>query len=103
MKAAMAGLFRAYVEYYRDPTESLQALVAVGPLTDVKVETDHVAYLKCCCRSASNEGEHGVSAVEPARLEACIRMLEDGFAHPFRRSAPDRSTPMPICRRPASG
>ena len=86
MKAAMAGLFRAYVEYYRDPTEALKTLVAVEPLTDLKVETDRVAYLKSLLPIGKYMKENGISAIEPARLEACIRMLEAAYALPTRLS-----------------
>jgi NitT/TauT family transport system substrate-binding protein len=86
MKAAMAGLFRAYVEYYRDPTEALKTLVAVEPLTDLKVETDRVAYLKSLLPIGKYMKENGISAIEPARLETCIRMLEAAYALPTRLS-----------------
>ncbi|MBX9840402.1 MAG: ABC transporter substrate-binding protein [Xanthobacteraceae bacterium] len=84
MKAALAGLFRAYVEYYRDPTEALKTLVAVEPLTDVKVETERVAYLKALLPIGKYMKENGVSSIEPARLEACIRVLETAYSLPTK-------------------
>jgi NitT/TauT family transport system substrate-binding protein len=80
MKAALAGLFRAYVEYYRDPTEALKTLVAVEPLTDVKVETERVAYLKSLLPIGKYMKENGISAIEPASLEACIRTIEGAYS-----------------------
>lgn len=79
MKAALAGLLRAYVEYYRDPTEALKTLVAVEPLTDVKVETERVAYLKTLLPIGKYMKEHGISSVEPARLENCVRAIEAAY------------------------
>jgi NitT/TauT family transport system substrate-binding protein len=89
MKAALAGLFRAYVEYYRDPTEALKTLAAVEPLTDVKVETERVAYLKTLVPIGKYMKENGVSSIEPARLEACIRLLETAYSLPTKLP-PDR-------------
>jgi NitT/TauT family transport system substrate-binding protein len=84
MKAALAGLLRAYVEYYRDPTEALKTLVAVEPLTDLKVETQRVAYLKTLLPLSKYMKEHGVSAIEPARLEACLRLVEAAYSLPTK-------------------
>ncbi len=84
MKAAMAGLMRAYVEYYRDPTEALKTLAVVEPLTDVKIEAERVAYLKSLLPIGKYMKENGISAIEPARLETCIRMLEAAYALPTR-------------------
>jgi NitT/TauT family transport system substrate-binding protein len=84
MKATLAGLFRAYIEYYRDPTEALKVLVAVEPLTDVKVEAERIAFLKEVMPMGAAMKEHGVSTVDPKRLDMCIRTIEQSYGLPHR-------------------
>ncbi len=84
LKAALAGLFRAYVDFYRDPTESLKTLQALEPLTDVAVETERVALLKKVLPLGKKMKLEGVSAVDPERLEFCIRTIEDSYGLPKR-------------------
>jgi NitT/TauT family transport system substrate-binding protein len=84
LKAALAGLFRAYVDFYRDPTESLKTLQATEPLTDVAVETERVALLKSVLPLGKKMKLEGVSAVDPERLEFCIRTIEESYGLPRR-------------------
>lgn len=84
LKAALTGLFRAYVEYYRDPTESLKVLMAAEPLTDLKIEAERVAFLKQTMPVGKAMKEHGISTVDPARLELCIKTIEESYGLPKR-------------------
>lgn len=84
MKKALTGLFRAYVEYWRDPTEALKVLKTVEPLTDLPLETDRVAFLKNFMPIGKTMKEHGISAIEPARLELCIHTVEEIYNLPNR-------------------
>ena len=84
LKGALTGLFRAYVEYYRDPTDSLKVLAEVEPLTDLKIETERVAFLKSILPMGKAMKEHGISTVDPARLELCIRTIEEAYGLPKR-------------------
>ncbi|MBN9084088.1 MAG: ABC transporter substrate-binding protein [Rhizobiales bacterium] len=89
LKAALAGLFRAYVEYYRDPTDSLKVLAEVEPLTDLKIETERVNFVKEVMPLGKYMQENGISAVEPERLAFCIRTIEDAYGLP-KRLSPER-------------
>lgn len=82
LKATLRGLFRAYLEYYRDPTEAIKVLATVEPLTDVKVETERVAFLKSILPLGKAMKEQGISTVDPARLEMCIRTVEEAYGLP---------------------
>ena len=85
LKAAIAGLLRSYVECYRDPTEALQVLKQVEPLTDVPIEAERIALLRKILPLGIMKTE-GLSAVDPKRLEMCIRTIEEAFALPHRLS-----------------
>ncbi|MDH7798755.1 MULTISPECIES: ABC transporter substrate-binding protein [unclassified Beijerinckia] len=89
LKAALAGLFRAYVEYYRDPTDSLKVLVTAEPLTDLKIETERVDYVKKIMPIGKGMKENGISAVDPERLGLCIRTIEEAYGLP-QRLTPER-------------
>jgi len=84
LRAALSGLFRAYVEYYRDPTEALQILKQVEPLTDLQVETERVAFVKSVLPVGPAMRAHGLSTVDPKRLEMCVRTVEESFGLPHR-------------------
>ncbi|MDF2120229.1 ABC transporter substrate-binding protein [Roseiarcaceae bacterium H3SJ34-1] len=84
LKAALTGLFRAYVDYYRDATDSLKVLMEVEPLTDLAIETERVAYLKQILPMGKAMKEQGISTVDPARLELCIRTIEEAYGLPKR-------------------
>jgi NitT/TauT family transport system substrate-binding protein len=84
MKKALSGLLRAYVEYVRDPTESIKVLKSVEPLTDVALETERVKFLKDFMPIGKTMREHGISAVEPDRLDLCISTTEEVYNLPKR-------------------
>jgi len=84
LKAALTGLFRAYVDYYRDATDSLKVLAEVEPLTDLKIETERVAFLKKIMPMGKAMKEQGISTVDPARLELCITTIEEAYGLPKR-------------------
>jgi NitT/TauT family transport system substrate-binding protein len=89
LKAALTGLFRAYVEYYRDPSEALQVLKQVEPLTDVPIESERIAFMKKVMPIGQAMKANGLSTVDPKRLSFCIETIEDSFGIP-RRLKPER-------------
>jgi NitT/TauT family transport system substrate-binding protein len=86
IKATLAGLFRAYVEYYHDPKESLQVLKEVEPLTDVAIEAERITFQRKMLPLGELMKKQGLSTVDPKRLESSIRMIEDAFGMPRRLS-----------------
>lgn len=89
LKAALAGLFRAYVEFYRDPADSLKVLATAEPLTDLKIESERVAFLKQILPLGKGMKEKGISAVDPERLSLCITTIEEAYGLP-KRLSPER-------------
>ena len=86
LKAALAGLFRSYVEFYRDPTEAMKVLKQVEPLTDVPLETERVIFGKKVLPIGPEMKKHGLSTVDPKRLEMCITTIETAYGLPHRLS-----------------
>jgi NitT/TauT family transport system substrate-binding protein len=89
VKAALAALFRAYVEYYRDPKESLQVLKEVEPLTDVAIEAERIAFQRRMLPLGELMKKNGLSTVDPKRLDSSIKMIEEAFGTPHRLSHSD--------------
>jgi NitT/TauT family transport system substrate-binding protein len=89
IKATLAALFRAYVEYYHDPKDSLQVLKEVEPLTDVSIEAERIAFHRKMLPLGELMKKHGLSTVEPKRLDSSIRMIEDAFGTPHRLTGAD--------------
>lgn len=85
LTAALTGLFRSYVECYHDPAEALQILKQVEPLTDVPIEAERIALLRRILPLGVMK-THGLSTVDPKRLEMCIRTIEEAFDLPHRLS-----------------
>ena len=89
IKATLAALFRAYVEYYHDPKESLQVLKEVEPLTDVGIEAERIAFQRKMLPLGELMKKHGLSTVDPKRLDSSIKMIEEAFGQPHRLSSGD--------------
>jgi len=84
VKATLAALFRAYVEYYHDPKESLQVLREVEPLTDVPIEAERIAFQRKMMPLGEMMKKQGLSTVDLSRLDSSIRMIEEAFGTPHR-------------------
>ncbi len=82
VRGAVAGLLRGFIASVRDGEAMLGVLRQVEPLTDVAIERErHAMNIERVAVSAHTRAE-GVSAVDPARLQASIAAVETSFNLP---------------------
>lgn len=83
LKGAIAGLFRAYIETFKDSSPAMQALKEIDPLTDVPLEAERQRFERSVL-PLSQMKTAGLSTVDAARLNLCITTIESAYGLPNR-------------------
>ncbi len=87
VRRATAALMKAYIEGIRNGAETLDVLKRVEPLTDVALERErHELNLERVILT-DHVRANGISAVDPARLQASIIAVEQAYNLPPRLQA----------------
>ncbi len=87
LRGAIAALIRGMRSQIADPTGAMDILKRVEPLTDVALETERHAMNMRLLVLTDHVRAHGLSAVDPARLQSGIRAVEGSFNLPERLQA----------------
>lgn len=93
VRGAVAALLRGFREQVRDPSEAMQILRRVEPLTDVALETERHEMNMQRVVVTDHVRANGLSAVDMTRLQTGIRAVETSFGLPERLRADQVYTP----------
>jgi NitT/TauT family transport system substrate-binding protein len=82
VRGALRALFRSLAYAWHHPDESIAALKAQEPLTDVAIERERYVFNTEQHLITDNVRQNGFSNVDPARLQRGIRAVEEAFGLP---------------------
>ena len=93
VRGAVAAMMRGFREQLRDPSEAMQILRRVEPLTDVALEMERHEMNVQRVVVTDHVRANGLSAVDMTRLQTGIRAVETSFGLPERLRADQVYTP----------